>query len=299
MAGPYLQLGSLDAASGQYDHALARVGKAIEVNPRNIGALMLAGVIHERRGDHPKAREHYEKVPALNPRFPPAADNLAWILSEHGGDKDKALTLAQTAKELAPEDPRAVHLAGVEIFARGKRAEGRSELDPRLAGPYLQLGGLHAASGQFDQALAKVRQALEGNPKKVSAVRPGREQPGLGPRGAGRGHGQGAGSRPDGEGAGAGRSACLRHPRLDPPPARPAPARAGPAQGQPRAARLRQPAGPVPPRHGVSTQLGEKEAARQALGIAWNRRGQLSLCGMLWQVLETARQIPNHTPHDP
>ena len=46
------------------------------------------------------------KVLALNPRFAPAANNLAWILSEHGGDKDKALTLAQTAKEQAPEDPR-------------------------------------------------------------------------------------------------------------------------------------------------------------------------------------------------
>jgi len=28
---------------------------------------MLAGVIHEKRGDIPKAREHYEKVLALSP----------------------------------------------------------------------------------------------------------------------------------------------------------------------------------------------------------------------------------------
>ena len=67
---------------------------------------MLAGAIHERRGNIPKARESYEKVLALNPRFAPAANNLAWILSEHGGDKDRALALAQTAKELAPEDPQ-------------------------------------------------------------------------------------------------------------------------------------------------------------------------------------------------
>ncbi|MBI1958579.1 MAG: hypothetical protein HYS36_05045 [Candidatus Rokubacteria bacterium] len=43
---------------------------------------------------------------ALNPRFAPAANNLAWVLSEHGSDWDKALTLAQTAKEWAPEDPQ-------------------------------------------------------------------------------------------------------------------------------------------------------------------------------------------------
>ena len=98
---------------------MARVGKAIEVNPRNIGALMLAGVIHERRGDHPKAREHYEKVLALNPRFAPAANNLAGVLSKHGGDKDKALTLAQTAKELAPEDPGVSDTLGWILHRRG------------------------------------------------------------------------------------------------------------------------------------------------------------------------------------
>ena len=67
---------------------------------------MLGGTIHEQRDDIPKARESYEKALALNPRFAPAANNLAWILSEHGGDRDRALALAQTAKEQAPEDPR-------------------------------------------------------------------------------------------------------------------------------------------------------------------------------------------------
>jgi len=36
------------------------MGKAIEVNPKNRAALMLAGGIHEQRGDIPKAREHHE-----------------------------------------------------------------------------------------------------------------------------------------------------------------------------------------------------------------------------------------------
>ncbi|MEK7444148.1 MAG: tetratricopeptide repeat protein [candidate division NC10 bacterium] len=67
----------------------------------------------------PKARELYEKVLALSPRFAPAANNLAWILSEHGGDKDKALALAQTAKELAPEDPQVSDTLGWIFYRRG------------------------------------------------------------------------------------------------------------------------------------------------------------------------------------
>ena len=80
---------------------------------------MLAGAIHERRGNIPKARESYEKVLALNPRFAPAANNLAWILSEHGGDKDRALALAQTAKELAPENPQVSDTLGWILYRRG------------------------------------------------------------------------------------------------------------------------------------------------------------------------------------
>ena len=44
-------------------------------------------------------------VLTINPRFAPAANNLAWLYTEHGGDKGKALQLAQTAKEVAPDDP--------------------------------------------------------------------------------------------------------------------------------------------------------------------------------------------------
>jgi tetratricopeptide (TPR) repeat protein len=66
-----------------------------------------------------KAREYYEKVLAINPRFAGAANNLAWVLSEHGGDKDKALALAQTAKELAPEDPQVSDTLGWILYRRG------------------------------------------------------------------------------------------------------------------------------------------------------------------------------------
>ena len=82
-------------------------------------APLVSHSVDEQRGDIPKAREHYGKVLALNPRFAPAANNLAWILSEHGSDKDKALTLAQTAKELAPEDPQVSDTLGWIFYRRG------------------------------------------------------------------------------------------------------------------------------------------------------------------------------------
>ena len=48
-----------------------------------------------------------------------AANNLAWIYSEHGGDQNKALSLAQTAKEVAPDDPRVSDTLGWILYKRG------------------------------------------------------------------------------------------------------------------------------------------------------------------------------------
>ena len=67
--------------------------------------LGLSREARARQGDGGAPAARYEKGLALNPRFATAANNLAWILSEHGGDRDRALALAQTAKEQAPEDP--------------------------------------------------------------------------------------------------------------------------------------------------------------------------------------------------
>src|SRR3972149_5981080 len=117
--GTYVRLGDLYAGSGKYDQALARLDQALKVNPRNQVALMLSGVAHQRKGDVSAATAAYEKVLALNPRSALAANNLAWLLAEHGGDKERALQLAQMAKELAPEDAHVSDTLGWILYQRG------------------------------------------------------------------------------------------------------------------------------------------------------------------------------------
>ncbi|MBI2879041.1 MAG: tetratricopeptide repeat protein, partial [Candidatus Rokubacteria bacterium] len=115
----YVRLGDLYAGSGKYDQALPRLDQALKVNPRNQVALMLSGVVHQRQGDVPGAVAAYEKVPTLNPRSVLAGNNLAWLLAEHGGDKERALQLAQMAKELAPEDASVSDTLGWILYQRG------------------------------------------------------------------------------------------------------------------------------------------------------------------------------------
>jgi tetratricopeptide (TPR) repeat protein len=119
MSEPYRLLAALYADTKRYDQALARLGDALKAKPNDTGALMLTGVIYEQKGDTAKARDAYEKVLAVEPRAAAAANNLAWIYSEYGGDKDKALQLAQMAKEVAPDDPRVSDTLGWILYKRG------------------------------------------------------------------------------------------------------------------------------------------------------------------------------------
>src|SRR4030095_6605446 len=91
----------------------------LKADPKNLGAYTLVGTIHQLKGEIPKAQEAYERALALSPRFAPAANNLAYLYSEHGGDKDKALQLAQMAKEVAPEEPVIPDTLGWILYKHG------------------------------------------------------------------------------------------------------------------------------------------------------------------------------------
>ncbi len=114
-----MELGRLYAASGKYDQALAKLNEALTVDPKNLAAFMLSGDLYTRNGNVARAEETYKQVLALAPRYAPAANNLAYLYSEHGGDQEVALQLAQTAKQLAPDDPHISDTLGWILYKRG------------------------------------------------------------------------------------------------------------------------------------------------------------------------------------
>jgi Flp pilus assembly protein TadD len=171
----YLTLGELYVKSGKYDQALAELNTALGRNPSNLSALMLSGSVHEVKGDIPRAQVAYEKVLAVAPRFAPAANNLAYLYSEHGGDQEKALQLAQTAKEVAPDDPRISDTLGWILYKRGvyQRALGElqesaskladnPEVQYHLGLTYYKLGNMAGAKQALGKAL-KLRSRFPGS----------------------------------------------------------------------------------------------------------------------------------------
>lgn len=105
LARTHLQLGKQDDAMREYDLVLAK-------DPNSVQAHMMLGMIHQSRHEFDKAQSRYEAILKLNPRFAPAANNLAWIMVEQGGNLDVALGHAQTAREANSNDPHIADTLG-------------------------------------------------------------------------------------------------------------------------------------------------------------------------------------------
>jgi tetratricopeptide (TPR) repeat protein len=101
----YMNLGQVYFQSGKTDQASAEYEAVLTKDPQTIQAHMMLGIIHEQKKEYEKAKARYEKILGLNSKFAPAANNLAWLLIEQGGNLDVALNYAQTAREQQPNDP--------------------------------------------------------------------------------------------------------------------------------------------------------------------------------------------------
>jgi len=100
----YLNLGQLYHQERKTDQAVKEYEAVLAKDPNEIRANMLLGIIHESRKEYDKAQARYETILKVNPKFAPAANNLAWMLAEQGGNLDVALSYAQTAREQRPEE---------------------------------------------------------------------------------------------------------------------------------------------------------------------------------------------------
>jgi tetratricopeptide (TPR) repeat protein len=123
-------------------------------------------VVHEAKGDIPKAQAAYEDALKIEPRFAVAANNLAYLYSEHGGDKERALQLAQTAKEADPDNPGISDTLGWVLYKRGVHQRALALLQESAAklpdNPEVQyhLGMAEYKAGNKDAAKTALTRAV-------------------------------------------------------------------------------------------------------------------------------------------
>ena len=114
----YVNLGQLYARQGKLEQAVSELEGVLKKSPRQPSVLMLLGMLHEQQKDFSGAMARYEEALQINANFAPAANNLAWLLLEHAGDKERALAYAERAWKAAPSDPHFADTLGWVYFKK-------------------------------------------------------------------------------------------------------------------------------------------------------------------------------------
>lgn len=127
LIGAYFALGGIDAMSGDLDAAAENYKKLLEKNPSHVPTRMLLALTWEQQSNFEEAANEYKKILEISPRFGPAANNLAYLLTEEieGGDLNEALRLAELAKE---ELPRESSVADTLAWVYYKKGNARAAL---------------------------------------------------------------------------------------------------------------------------------------------------------------------------
>lgn len=171
----YLNLGQIYYQASKTDQAMKEYEMVLEKDPKQIQAHMMLGVVHESRNEHEKAKVHYQSILNVNPLFAPAANNLAWILVDHGGNLDVALSHAQIARERQPNDPHIADTLGWIYYKKNasllaisllKEAVGKLPNEPDIHFHYgmaQQKNGDHAGAKKSLQTALKLSQTFSGS----------------------------------------------------------------------------------------------------------------------------------------
>ena len=162
-----LLLAQLYLNSGQNQKALARLDAVTAKDARNISAWMAIATIHEQAKEYSAAADAYEKILAVNPKFSPALNNLAYLYSEFLDRLDRAYDLAQQARALLPFDPSTADTLGWICLRRGSYSaalellqESASEM-PTVPEVQFHYGLACYMTGDEDDARAAFQQALQ------------------------------------------------------------------------------------------------------------------------------------------
>jgi len=111
------------------------------------------------------------KALKINPKFPPAANNLAYLYAEKGESLDEALSLAQSAKEQLPDDPHISDTLGWVYYKKNIYSRAITYLQevrervPNNASIHYHLGMAYSKGGDKAMAKKELKQALELDPK--------------------------------------------------------------------------------------------------------------------------------------
>lgn len=162
----YMRIGETYRRKGDLASAASALQEARTYLPDNTVILSTLAVVLDQAGRFDEADKVYQATLKMDPNNAISLNNLAFLMSEHGGDLNQALTLAQRAKQLLPDVPEVSDTLGsiylrknlngdaVDIFRDlVNKVPTSSTYHYHLARAYFQQGDKTHAANQLELAL--------------------------------------------------------------------------------------------------------------------------------------------------
>ena len=159
----YVSLGQLYLAQQKLTAGREEFELLAKRSPKSVGAHTMIGIILQAEGRVDEARERFERVMQLDPEAAVAANNLAWIYADKGGNLDLALQLAQTAQKHLPDSAEVNDTLGFVLYKKDLAAQAISsfklstEQSPRNALYHYHLGLAYASAGNTASSRRSLR----------------------------------------------------------------------------------------------------------------------------------------------
>ena len=161
--------------AGHFDDAASSYERLMRIEPNNPEPCVNYALLEERRARWQHAEQLYSRALELQANQPTAANNLSYLLLEHGGDTDHALALAQIARRGMPESTTAADTLAWAYYKKGiygsaidllREATRNAPQNPTY---YYHLGLAYQKSNQLALAKTNFQRFLQLDPKSPRA----------------------------------------------------------------------------------------------------------------------------------
>jgi len=153
----------------------------LQANPRDIRIYVALGSLLETRNQWQEAEDLYKKALEIQPDYALAANNLAYLMLEHGGNVNVALSLAQLGRKGMPDSPNSadtlgwayyqqgVYNAAIDLFQEAIKAQEAVKGSPENPTYHYHLGMAYLKSNNFDMAKKQLQYTLQISPNYSEA----------------------------------------------------------------------------------------------------------------------------------
>ncbi|MBI3471804.1 MAG: tetratricopeptide repeat protein [Candidatus Solibacter usitatus] len=173
----HLRLGEVYGRSGDPARAIEHLEKARQILPAHAVVLNNLAVAYEMAGRRKEAAEYFEASLKENDDNGVALNNLACYILDNGGDVDRALTLAQRARQKLPDRPEITDTIGW-IYYHKNLLDSALEIFEKLSANHpkqpsfrYHLGAALLKKGDRARARKELQQALASQPSADEAQR--------------------------------------------------------------------------------------------------------------------------------